>query len=133
MSTQRTPADRLETGAPELGGGIRREVGVGCIGRGAASLLCSVAGSLEQLVAFRALQGVGGGIINAAVFAALPSLFSPAARARMWGCSPGRTGWQAYLAHCWPRSECARFHSALGRRGSDAQGLRLADDVKTAD
>jgi len=56
------------------------------------SLLCSVAGSLEQLVGFRALQGVGGGIITAAVFAAVPTLFSAAARARIVGLFTGTYG-----------------------------------------
>ncbi len=58
----------------------------------AASLLCSLAGSLEQLVAFRGLQGVGGGLITAAVFAAVPTLFSPANRARIVGLFTGTYG-----------------------------------------
>ncbi len=58
----------------------------------ATSLLCSLAGSLNQLVAFRALQGVGGGVITAAVFAAVPTLFSPAARARIVGLFTGTYG-----------------------------------------
>jgi MFS family permease len=56
------------------------------------SLLCSVAGSLEQLVGLRAMQGVGGGIITAAVFAAVPTLFSAAARARIVGLFTGTYG-----------------------------------------
>ena len=56
------------------------------------SLLCSVAGSFEQLVGFRALQGVGGGIITAAVFAAVSSLVSAAARARTVGLFTGTYG-----------------------------------------
>jgi EmrB/QacA subfamily drug resistance transporter len=58
----------------------------------ATSLLCSLAGSLEQLVAFRALQGIGGGVITAAVFAAVPTLFSPTARARIVGLFTGTYG-----------------------------------------
>jgi EmrB/QacA subfamily drug resistance transporter len=58
----------------------------------ATSLLCSLAGGFEQLVAFRALQGVGGGVITAAVFAAVPSLFSPDARARIVGLFTGTYG-----------------------------------------
>src|SRR5437870_5012498 len=49
------------------------------------SLVCGVAGDVSQLVAARALQGIGAGIVTAAVFAAVPSLFSPAARARVIG------------------------------------------------
>jgi EmrB/QacA subfamily drug resistance transporter len=58
----------------------------------ATSVLCGVAGSLEQLVAFRALQGIGGGVITAAVFAAVPTLFSPTARARIVGLFTGTYG-----------------------------------------
>jgi EmrB/QacA subfamily drug resistance transporter len=58
----------------------------------ATSLLCSFASSLEELVAFRALQGIGGGIVTAAVFAAVPSLFSPTARARIVGLFTGTYG-----------------------------------------
>jgi EmrB/QacA subfamily drug resistance transporter len=58
----------------------------------AGSLLCALAGSLEQLVAFRLVQGVGGGTLTAAVFAAVPRLFSPAARARLIGLFTGTYG-----------------------------------------
>jgi MFS family permease len=63
----------------------------------ATSLLCSVAGSLEQLVGFRALQGAGGGIITAAVFAAVPTLFSAVARARIVGLFTGTYGLASIL------------------------------------
>jgi EmrB/QacA subfamily drug resistance transporter len=58
----------------------------------ATSLLCTLAANLDQLVAFRALQGVGGGVITASVFAAVPSLFSPAARAKIVGLFTGTYG-----------------------------------------
>lgn len=57
-----------------------------------ASVLCGVAASLEQLVVFRLLQGVGGGILTAAVFAAVPRLFAPSARARLIGLFTGTYG-----------------------------------------
>jgi MFS family permease len=85
VSTQRTPADRLETDAPELGGE-------------ALSLAWEEpAFGAEDVGAFRALQGVGGGIITAAVFAAVPSLFSRAACARIVGLFTGTYGLASIL------------------------------------
>src|SRR5947209_4706596 len=45
------------------------------------SLLCAQAQTFNQLVAARAVQGLSGGAITAAVFATVPTLFSPASRA----------------------------------------------------
>ena len=56
------------------------------------SWLCGVAGNLWELVAARALQGIGAGVVTAAVFAAVPTLFSPAARARIIGLFTGTYG-----------------------------------------
>ena len=58
----------------------------------ASSILCALAGSFEQLVTFRLVQGVGAGTITAAVFAAAPRLFSPAAAARLVGLFSGVYG-----------------------------------------
>jgi EmrB/QacA subfamily drug resistance transporter len=57
-----------------------------------ASLLCGLAASWWWLVAARALQGVGAGVVTAAVFAAVPSLFSASARARLIGLFTGTYG-----------------------------------------
>src|SRR5579871_2831033 len=57
-----------------------------------ASLLCGFAGNLTALIIFRALQGIGGGTVTAAVFAAVPELFSPTARARLVGLFTGTYG-----------------------------------------
>lgn len=57
-----------------------------------ASVLCALAADLTALIALRALQGVGGGFVTAAVFAAVPELFSPAARARLVGLFTGTYG-----------------------------------------
>lgn len=56
------------------------------------SALCAQAQDFTQLIAARALQGVGGGIITAAVFATVPTLFSPAGRARIVGLFTGTYG-----------------------------------------
>src|SRR6202521_5563033 len=71
-----------------LGGGLAFVV---------ASLLCGLAQDLPQLIAARAAQGIGGGVVTAAVFAAVPSLFSPAARARIVGLFTGTYGLAALV------------------------------------
>ena len=56
------------------------------------SVLCAQAQDLHQLIGARALQGLGGGTITAAVFATVPTLFSPADRARIVGLFTGTYG-----------------------------------------
>ncbi|WP_244203327.1 MFS transporter, partial [Streptomyces rhizosphaericus] len=46
------------------------------------SALCGVAGSMTQLIAFRAVQGTGGGGLTVSIFAILGDLFSPREGAR---------------------------------------------------
>lgn len=58
-------------------------IGVGLFGL--SSLLSGSAQSMEQLIAFRALQGVGGGIIMANAFTIVGDLFSPRERAKWQG------------------------------------------------
>ncbi len=58
----------------------------------ATSLLCAQAQDFSQLIAARALQGIGGGTITAAVFGTVPTLFSPAGRARVVGLFTGTYG-----------------------------------------
>jgi EmrB/QacA subfamily drug resistance transporter len=47
--------------------------------------LCGFAQDMLQLVALRTLQGIGGGILTATIFAALGELLTPVARARISG------------------------------------------------
>ena len=49
------------------------------------SLLSGMSGNIEQLIAFRALQGFGGGIIMANAFTIVGDLFSPRERGRWQG------------------------------------------------
>lgn len=49
------------------------------------SWLCGFAQNMEQLIAFRALQGVGAGISEGLAFAIIGDIFPPARRARMQG------------------------------------------------
>lgn len=49
------------------------------------SLLSGIAGSIEQLVWFRALQGIGGGIITANAFTIVGDLFPPRERGKWQG------------------------------------------------
>jgi EmrB/QacA subfamily drug resistance transporter len=53
------------------------------------SVLCAQAQDFTQLIGARALQGLGAGTITAAVFATVPTLFSPADRARIVGLFTG--------------------------------------------
>lgn len=48
----------------------------------AASMLCGLAHTMPQLIAARALQGVGGGMLVATTFASIPDMF-PEARERL--------------------------------------------------
>jgi EmrB/QacA subfamily drug resistance transporter len=57
-----------------------------------SSLLCAQAQDFNQLVGARALQGFSGGAITAAVFATVPTLFSPASRGRIIGLFTGTYG-----------------------------------------
>ncbi len=49
------------------------------------SALCGLSQDMTQLIAFRGLQGIGGGILTATVFTVISTLFAPAQRARMQG------------------------------------------------
>jgi EmrB/QacA subfamily drug resistance transporter len=50
-----------------------------------ASILCGLAQSMLQLIAFRGLQGVGAGLTFAMAFTTIADLFPPARRARITG------------------------------------------------
>jgi EmrB/QacA subfamily drug resistance transporter len=54
-----------------------------------ASTGCGAAPSMGALIAFRGLQGVGGGIIFASVFATIGEVFPPAERAKYMGLFTG--------------------------------------------
>jgi EmrB/QacA subfamily drug resistance transporter len=57
----------------------------GMIGFIAASALCGLSQNMFELVLFRALQGVFGGVLFASTFAVLADVFPPEQRARMSG------------------------------------------------
>src|SRR6058998_1261909 len=65
---------------------------VGMIGFVLASALCGQAQNMTELVAFRAIQGIFGGVLFASVFATLADLFTPAQRARLQGVFAGIFG-----------------------------------------
>src|SRR5687767_7936921 len=54
-----------------------------------ASALCGAAPSIETLIVFRAIQGLGGGMIFASVFATLGDIFSPMERGKYIGLFTG--------------------------------------------
>ena len=64
----------------------------GMIGFVAASALCGQAQNMTELVAFRGVQGIFGGVLFASVFATLADLFPPAVRAKMQGIFGGIFG-----------------------------------------
>ena len=64
----------------------------GMIGFVVASALCGQAQDMTELVAFRAIQGVFGGVLFASIFATLADLFPPHVRARMQGIFGGIFG-----------------------------------------
>jgi EmrB/QacA subfamily drug resistance transporter len=50
-----------------------------------ASALCGLAQDMTQLIVFRGLQGIGGGILMAMVFTTVSSIFPPAQRGKVQG------------------------------------------------
>src|SRR5213594_4870348 len=64
----------------------------GMIGFVAASALCGQAQNMTELIAFRGIQGIFGGVLFASVFATIADLFPPAQRARLQGVFGGIFG-----------------------------------------
>jgi EmrB/QacA subfamily drug resistance transporter len=64
----------------------------GMIGFVLASALCGQAQNMAELVAFRGLQGVFGGVLFASVFATIADLYTPAQRAKIQGVFGGIFG-----------------------------------------
>src|SRR5881409_690476 len=65
---------------------------VGMIGFVLASALCGQAQDMMELVIFRGIQGLFGGVLFASVFASLADLFPPRTRARIQGVFGGIFG-----------------------------------------
>jgi EmrB/QacA subfamily drug resistance transporter len=75
--------------------GRRRVFVIGVVWFAAASLLCGLAQSIGQLVAARALQGVGGALLTPGSLALIQSSFRPADRPRaigLWSSLSGISG-----------------------------------------
>jgi EmrB/QacA subfamily drug resistance transporter len=64
----------------------------GMVGFVLASALCGQAQNMAELVGFRALQGVFGGVLFASVFATIGDLYPPAQRAKLQGVFGGIFG-----------------------------------------
>lgn len=58
----------------------------------AGSMLCGLAQDMEQLIAFRFVQGLGGGVIFPVVFATVADLYPPSERGRIQGLLAGVWG-----------------------------------------
>ncbi len=65
---------------------------IGMIGFVAASALCGQAQNMVELVAFRAVQGIFGGVLFATVFASIADLYPPRERPRVQGLFGGIWG-----------------------------------------
>jgi EmrB/QacA subfamily drug resistance transporter len=75
--------------------GRRRVFVIGVVWFAAASLLCGLAQNVEQLVAARALQGVGGALLTPGSLALIQSSFRPEDRAKaigLWSSLAGIAG-----------------------------------------
>jgi EmrB/QacA subfamily drug resistance transporter len=75
--------------------GRRKVFVIGVVWFAAASLLCGLAQNVEQLVAARALQGVGGALLTPGSLALIQSSFQPADRATaigLWSSLAGIAG-----------------------------------------
>jgi EmrB/QacA subfamily drug resistance transporter len=70
---------------------------VGMIGFVVASALCGQSHNMLELIIFRSLQGVFGGVLFATVFAVIGDLFPPARRARLQGLFGGVFGLASIL------------------------------------
>src|SRR5207244_11116260 len=64
----------------------------GMIGFVLAAALCGQAQNMMELVIFRGIQGLFGGVLFASVFASLADLFPPRTRARIQGVFGGIFG-----------------------------------------
>ena len=65
--------------------GHKRMFAFGIIVFAVASACCALSGDLDALSAWRAVQGAGGGLVEAGVFIAMAELFEPRVRGRYMG------------------------------------------------
>ncbi len=65
--------------------GRKRLLIIGMLGFVVASLLCGLAQSMTQLILFRALKGIGAGVMQAAATTTISDLYPPARRGRAIG------------------------------------------------
>lgn len=65
--------------------GRKRQLMITVVGFVAGSALCGVSQSMNQLIAFRAIQGIAGGGLFALIFTAVADLFTPAERGKWAG------------------------------------------------
>jgi EmrB/QacA subfamily drug resistance transporter len=70
---------------------------VGMIGFVAASVVCGLSQDMTQLIVFRGIQGIFGGVLFATVFTVIGDLFPPENRARVQGLFGGVFGLSAII------------------------------------
>ncbi|MEA2661936.1 MAG: hypothetical protein QOH08_1508, partial [Chloroflexota bacterium] len=69
--------------------GRKRFIIIGMGGFLAASALCGMSQTMAQLIVFRGIQGLFGGVLMSSVFAVIADLYAPKVRARMQGIFSG--------------------------------------------
>ena len=77
--------------------GRKRTFTVGALMFLAGSALCGIAGTMEQLILFRALQGLGAGAVQPVVQTIIGDIFTPAERAKMQAWFSGVWGFSALV------------------------------------
>ncbi len=121
--------------------GRRGALLVGIVLFGVGSLLSAFADSGGQLIAFRALTGVGGALIMPGTLSTITSVFPPAERARavgIWAGFAGAGGTLGMLGAGWMLGQFSWpsifFVTAAGRRPDlrGHRGLRAHDTVDRA-
>ena len=65
------------------------------------SLLCGMAGSIQALIAFRALQGIGGAMLFGTSMAILTSVYPPQERGKVLGINVATVYTGLSSARCW--------------------------------
>ena len=105
--------------------GRRKMISIGIVSFVVGSMLTGVSWNMTSLIFFRALQGIGGGILFSNAFAIIGDLFAPAERAGV-----GDAEFDQYLDGAADAPEPGQpFHGHLLQRGTDQRAGEPSDHV----